>query len=126
MSVLSAKPALKDIQVDDLFSALNIDWTSKEGLDVALKYHFDDGSRYHGLDYYEKAKLLCNQFKPSEIRIVYQGIWTDAGRDWRSLPLNKYRYSHMSKLAPAFAKECMHIMSEKEAVSGNFERKKDR
>ena len=92
---------------------------------MALKYHFDDGSLYYGLDYYEKALLLCNQFKPSEIRIVYQGIWTDAGNDWRSLPLNKYKYCHMNKLAPAFARECMRIMSAKEEVSRNFEEKKD-
>ena len=76
---------------------------------MALKYHFHDCSLYYGLDYYEKALLLCNQFKPSEIRIVYQGIWTDAGNDWRSLKLGKLK--SMRALAPELAKACVDIVN---------------
>ena len=97
----------------DLNDALLIDWTYERGLHTEFKHHFDDYEDYCDLDYYEKVNLLCGQFTPSELRPVLQGIWTDAGRDWRSLKLWKARYRYKINLAPVFAKVCVDIINAK-------------
>ena len=48
-------------------------------------------------------------FKPVEIRMVLQGLLTDAGKDWRRLKLHKLR--NMSILAAEFAKVCVELFN---------------
>ena len=49
------------------------------------------------------------KFKPFEIRVVLQGLLTDAGRDWRKLKLHKLR--NMNILAAEFAKVCVELFN---------------
>ena len=96
----------------DLDDAAMIDWTCKEGLEAAVEHHFDDHEDFEGLDHHDKVMLLCNKkFNPANIRPVLQGIMQDAGKDWRTLKLQKHR--SMKRLASEFAKECVYIVNAK-------------
>ena len=46
-------------------------------------------------------------FKPLDIRMVLQGLLSDAGKDWRKLKMNKLRNMHV--LAPGFARACVDL-----------------
>ena len=95
----------------DLDDASMIAWTCVKGLRAALEYHFEDNDDFDSLDYYGKVLLLCNNFKPNDIRPAFQGIYQDAGRDWRTLKLQKHR--SMKTLDPEFAKACVDIVNAK-------------
>ena len=58
---------------------------------------------------YHKIVLLCNYFKPNDIRLVYQGVYQEAGMNWRNLKLRKRK--SMKMLAPDFAKPCIDIVN---------------
>ena len=93
----------------DFKDASMIDWTSKKGLHTALEYHGEDKSDLENLDYHNKVLLLYNVFKPIDIRPIFQDIYQDAGKNWRSLKLQKHRT--MKMLAPEFANACANILS---------------
>ena len=95
----------------DLDDASMIAWTCEKGLQVALEYHFVDRDDFDGMEYYDRVLMLCNKFKPNDIRPAFQGICQDAGRDWRTLKLQKHR--SMKSLAPEFSKACVDIVNAK-------------
>ena len=82
-------------------------WLSKKGVDDALAYHFPDQADYITLDHHDRILLLVKTFKPLEIRMVLQGLLSDAGKDWRKLKMNKLRNMHV--LAPEFARVCVDL-----------------
>ena len=103
------KASLSDtVNLDD---AAMIDWTSTMGIQAALEHHFDDHEDLEGLDFHARVILLCNKFNPADIRPVYQGIVQEAGKDWRTLKVQRHR--SMKALAPEFAKECVNIVNAK-------------
>ena len=106
---VASKASLTDTV--DFADAAMIGWTCKKGLQAALEHHFDNHEDFEGLDYHERIILLCNKFKPNDIRPALQGILQEAGTDWRTLKLQKLR--SMKVLAPKFAKECVNIINAK-------------
>ena len=82
-------------------------WLSKKGVDDALAYHFPDQDDYITLDHHDRVLLLVKTFKPVDIRMVLQGLLSDAGKDWRKLKMNKLRNMHV--LAPEFARACVDL-----------------
>ena len=71
--------------------AATINWLSMKEVCEALLYYGKDRSKLKEIEYYDKILLLCNYFKPNDIRLVFQGILLDAGRNWRDLQLTKLR-----------------------------------
>ena len=63
---------------------------------------------------YHKIVLLCNYFKPNDIRLVYQGVYQEAGMNWQNLKLGKRK--SMMMLAPDFAKACVDIVNAKTVI----------
>ena len=86
-----------------------IRWLTKKGVVDALQHHFSDREDYIELDHHDQILLLVKMFKPFEIRVVLQGLLTDAGRDWRKLKLHKLR--NMNILAAEFAKVCVELFN---------------
>ena len=86
-----------------------IRWLTKKGVVDALQHHFSDREDYIELDHHDQILLLVKKFKPFEIRVVLQGLLTDAGRDWRKLKLHKLR--NMNILAAEFAKVCVELFN---------------
>ena len=89
MSSLELKsPPKKMKNVQDAASAINfgdasmINWLSKKALCGALKYHGKDQSELESFDLNDKVVLLCSHFKPNDIRLVFQGICQEAGKEW--------------------------------------------
>ena len=95
----------------DLDDAAMIEWTCKKGLQAALEHHFDNHEDFFGLDYHDRVMILCNKFKPNDIRPALQGILQDTGKDWRTMKLQKLR--SMKVLSPEFAKECVNNINAK-------------
>ena len=86
-----------------------IRWLTKKGVVDALQHRFPDREDYIELDHHDQILLLVKTFKPVEIRMVLQGLLTDAGKDWRRLKLHKLR--NMSILAAEFAKVCVELFN---------------
>ena len=86
-----------------------IRWLTKKGIDDALHHHFPDHDGYIKLEHHNQILLLVKTFKPFEIRVVLQGLLTDAGKDWRKLKLHKLR--NMNILAAEFAKVCVELFN---------------
>ena len=97
-----------------------IQWKSFEGVRAALAHHFPDDDDFEGLDFSDRVKLLCSKFTPSDIRPVLQGILVDAGNDWRSLKLAKFK--SMKQLAPELANACIDIANAKSVPSASARR----
>ncbi len=95
----------------DLDDAAMIEWTCKKWLQAALEHHFDNHEDLFGLDYHDRVMILCNKFKPNDIRPALQGILQDTGKDWRTMKLQKLR--SIKVLVPEFAKECVNIVHSK-------------
>ncbi len=91
----------------DFNDASEFDWLRMNDVDDALVYHGEELSELSKLEYYEKIFLLCSYFKPNDIRPVFQGIYQDAGMNWRDLKLAKYKT--MKTLSTEFAKACVDI-----------------
>ena len=87
--------------------AATINWLNMEEVCEALLYYGKDRSKLKQTEYYDTILLLCNYFKPNDIRLVFQGILPDGGRNWRDLQLTKLRT--MKQLAVEFAKACVDI-----------------
>ena len=111
----SKRAKCEDVEDDSLSDTVDyrdpnmIDWLTKKGVADALEYHFPDQDDYITLDHQEQILLLVKTFKPADIRIVLQGLLTDAGKDWRKLKLKKLRNMHV--LAPEFAKVCVDLFN---------------
>ena len=89
-----------------------IEWTCKKGLQAALEHHFDNHEAFEGLDYHDRVILLCKKkIMPADIHPVLQGVLMDAGKDWRTLRVQRHR--SMNALRAEFAKECVNIVSAK-------------
>ena len=65
----------------DLDDAAMIDWTCKKGLRAVLEHHFDNHEDFKGLYYHDRVMLLCDKFKPNNIRPVLQGILQESGKN---------------------------------------------
>ena len=102
-----AKKVQDKERATDFEDAADIDWLSPMGLDKALKYYGEDSSELRDIDYGDKIVLLCTNFKPNDIRAVFQGIYQDAGKNWRDLKLVKHRT--MKTLSAEFSKACIDI-----------------
>ena len=124
-------PPKKTKSVQDATSAIDfdnatmIDWPSKEGLCEALQYHGEDQTELKNMDFHAKVVLLCGHFKPNDIRPTFQGIYQEAGKNWRSLKLAKHK--SMKTLAREFVKACVDIVNARRAFSvpGNIIIKKE-
>ena len=57
-----------------------IRWLTKKGVVDALQHRFPDREDYIKLDHHDQILLLVKTFKPVEIRMVLQGLLTDAGK----------------------------------------------
>ena len=99
----------------DFDDASTIDWLSKKGLCDALAHYGEDKSELKHMDFNAKVVLLCNNFKPNDIRPVFQGIYQEAGKNSRSLKLAKHRT--MKTLAFDFAKACVDIGNARTALT---------
>jgi hypothetical protein len=86
-----------------------IDWPNASEVRDALQFHGQGHPDLESSDLHEIIVQLCNCYKPSEIRPVYQGICQDAGRDWRTLDIAKHKT--MKKLASEFASSCVDIVN---------------
>ena len=73
----------------------------------SLKHHGEESLELNKLDYHDKIVLLCSYFKPNDVRPVFQGIYQDAGMNWRDLRLAKHKT--MKTLSAEFAKACVDI-----------------
>lgn len=62
--------------------ASTIDWLSEKALCDALQCHGEDQSELGSSDLHEKVVRLCSFFKPNNIRLVFQGICQEAGKNW--------------------------------------------
>ena len=51
--------------------AAAINWLSMKGVCKALLYYNEDSSKLKDIEYYNKILLLCNYFKPNDIRLVF-------------------------------------------------------
>ena len=98
----------------DFEDASEIDWLSKKGLCDALTYYGEDPLLLQHVDHNDMIVLLCTHFKPNDIRPVFQGIYQDAGKNWRNLKLVKHRL--MKTLAIDFAKTCVDIGNARTAL----------
>ena len=111
----SKRAKCEDVEEDSLSDTVDyqdpntIPWLTKKGVADALEYHFPDQDDYITLDHQEQILRLVKKFKPADIRIVLQGLLTDAGKDWRKLKMNKLR--NMNVLAPEFAKVCVDLFN---------------
>ena len=91
----------------DFNDASDFDWLRMNDVDDALVYHGEELSEISNFEYYDKIFLLCSYFKPNDIRPVFQGIYQDAGMNWRDLKLAKHKT--MKTLSAEFAKACVDI-----------------
>ena len=91
----------------DFNDAMEFDWLNMSDIDYALLHHGEDSLELNNFDYHEKIVLLCTYFKPNDIRPVFQGIYQDAGMNWRDLRLAKHK--SMKTLSTEFAKACVDI-----------------
>ena len=91
----------------DFDDASAFDWLNMNQLDDALLYHGEDSLELNDFDYHDKIVLLCVHFKPNDIRPVFQGVYQDAGMNWRDLRLAKHK--SMKTLSAEFAKACANI-----------------
>ena len=97
-----------------------IDWLNEREVCDALRYHGQDHPELESSDLHENIVYLCNFYKPTEIRPVYQGICQDAGRNWQTLDIAKHKT--MKKLASEFASSCVDDVNAmtKCSVPGNI------
>lgn len=88
--------------------ASTIDWLSREGVLAALEHFYEDPEIYEDLDYSERIiKLVTEQFSPADIRPCLQGILQEAGKDWRSIKVNRLKTN--KAISVEFAKACVEI-----------------
>jgi len=109
----------------DYEDASEIDWVNLMGVDKALTHFYEDASDLRDMDYGEKIVLLCTNYKPNDIRAVYQGIHQEAGKNWRDLKLAKHRT--MKSLSAEFSKTCIDLYNARAelAVPGKIAIKKE-
>ena len=92
---------------DDFNDASEFDWLNLSVIDDALVHHGEELEELNKFDYHDKIVLLCTYFKPNDIRPVFQGIYQDAGKNWRDLKLTKHKT--MKTLSADFANACVDI-----------------
>ena len=127
----TTRPTKKTKKVQDEESSIEfkdaaaIDWLSKKGVHDALIYYGEDPLKLKDIEYNDKIVLLCTHFKPTDIRLVFQGISQDAGTNWRNLKLAKLRT--VKALSVEFAKACVDIYNAKSdfTVPGKITIKKE-
>lgn len=91
----------------DFNDASEFDWLNLSDIDDALVHHGEELLELNKFDYHDKIVLLCSYFKPNDIRPVFQGIYQDAGKNWRDLKLTKHKT--MKTLSADFANACVDI-----------------
>ena len=91
--------------------AVTIDWSSKKEVHGTLIYYGKDPLKLKDIEYNDKIVLLCTHFKPTDIRLVFQGISQEAGTNWQNLKVAKLRT--MKAISVEFAKACVDIYNAK-------------
>ena len=91
----------------DFKEASSFNWLNVKQVVEALAYYGEDPLEQKDFAYNDKIVLLCMHFKPNDIRAVFQGVYQDAGKNWRDLRLAKHRT--MKTLSAEFVKACVDI-----------------